>query len=170
MSDIDITIKQACINDIKAIEEIYLDVVNWLDSINKPLWSKEQVSKERLLKDFLPEEFYIAYINNNPAGCMVLQDYAPFFWFEPIEKGKSLFLRRLAVKRFASGKNFSRYLLDYAVNKCREQNIKTLRLDCDADNQYLKRIYEDFGFILENQKTMIIGGKEYHISFYVYYI
>ena len=162
MSD-KITIKQAGEKDIPVIEEILLEGLN-----NFGMWSKARISREGLLKEYLPEEFYIAYINDTPAGCMALQDCAPFFWFEPVEKGESLFLRKLSVRRFASGRNFSRNLLEYAVNKCREKNIKTLRLDCDANIEKLKNIYKSFGFILEKQETKKIGGKDYHISFYVY--
>jgi len=167
MSDI-ITIKQAEEKDIPVLEEIYLDVINWLDSTNKSMWGKDRVSWEGLSKEFAIEDFYIAYINNNPAGCMALQDFAPFFWFEPVKKGESLFLRRLAVKRFASGKNFSRYLFEYAVNKCREKNIKFLRLDTDSNREKLNKIYRDFGFVCEKLEPRNLGGKEYHISYYVY--
>ena len=166
---IEINIKQACISDISVIEEIYLDVVNWLDSINKSMWGKERVSWEGLSREFSIEDFYIAYIDNNPAGCMALQDFAPFFWFEPVKKGESLFLRRLAVKRFAAGRGISNALLENAVNICREKNIEFLRLDTDTDREKLNKIYQDFGFICEKRETKNIGGKEYHISYYVYY-
>jgi len=159
-----ITIKQANENDIPVIEDILLDAVNHFG-----IWSKERVSwKEGLSKDFAPEDFHIAYIDGNPAGCMALVDFAPFFWTEPVKKGESLFLRRLAVKRFASGRNFSKNLLEYAVNKCREKNIKTLRLDCDANNDKVNKIYKSFGFICEKREILNIGGKEFHVAFYFY--
>jgi GNAT superfamily N-acetyltransferase len=101
---------------------------------------------------------------------MALQDHAPFFWTDSINKGESLFLRRLAVRRCYSGKNFSKHLIEHAVNKCREKNIKTLRLDCDADIEKLNKIYESFGFMLEKRETLKIGGRDYPISFYVYYV
>ncbi|MCL1859226.1 MAG: GNAT family N-acetyltransferase [Oscillospiraceae bacterium] len=165
-----IEIKQAQEKDIPVLENIYIDVVNWFESINMPIWSKERVSWEGLSKEFAIEDFYIAYINNNPAGCMALQDFAPFFWTDLIKKGEALFLRRLAVKRFASGQNFSKYLLEYAVNKCREKNIKFLRLDTDARKEKLNKIYQDFGFICEKREIKKIGEKDYHIAFYVYNI
>lgn len=165
-----ITIKQAGEKDIPVLEEIYLDVIGWLDSIGKPLWTKERVSREGLLREFSPEEFYIAHMDGMPVACMALQDFAPFFWFEPLEKGESLFLRRLAVKRCAAGKNLSKVLLEHAVGKCRERNIATLRLDCDANIEKLNKLYEDFGFRLERRETMNLGGRDYHISFYGYHI
>ena len=160
-----INIKQAGEKDIPVLGEIYLDVVNNFD-----IWDKEFVSWENLSRQFAIEDFYIAYIDNVPAGCMVLIDSAPFFWIEKIEKGESLFLRRLAVKRSAAGINLSKYLMEYAVEECREKNIKTLRLDCDANIEKLNKIYQDFGFICEKVETLIIGGEEYPSAFYVYNI
>ena len=160
-----IKIKQAREQDIPALEEIYLDVVNNFD-----IWDKDFVSWAGLSREFAVKNFYIAYIDNEPAGCMALVDDAPFFWTEKIEKGESLFLRRLAVKRSASGKNLSGNLMEYAVNKCRERNIKTLRLDCDSEREKLNKIYQDFGFICEKEEILVIGGEEYPSAFYVYNI
>lgn len=159
-----IKIKQAEEKDINVIEDILIDAVNHFG-----IWSKERVSWEGLSREFSIEDFHIAYINDEPAGCMALVDSAPFFWIEKIEKGESLFLRRLAVKRFAAGRNISADLMEYAVNKCREKNIKTLRLDCDLDKEKLNKIYADFGFICEKKETLAIGGKNYPTAFYVYY-
>ena len=161
----EIEIKQANIHDIKTISEILLDAVNHFG-----VWSEERVSAENLSREFSAslEEFHILYVNNESAGCMALEDTAPFFWTERIEKGDSLFLRRLAIKRFASGKNLSTKMLEYAVEQCKERNIKTLRLDCDANTPKLHKIYENFGFMLEKKVTLILGGNDYPTLFYFY--
>ena len=162
----EITIKQAETGDIPIIEEILLEVVNWLDSTDKPMWSKERVSWQGL-KEFIIDNFYIAYIGDNPAGCMAVVDYDPFIWSD-IKKGESLFVHKLAVKRFAAGQGISDVLLEYAVNKCREKNIKTLRLDTDANRPKLMKLYENFGFVCVYKKTRYVGDKEYYIAYYEY--
>jgi N-acetylglutamate synthase-like GNAT family acetyltransferase len=154
---------QAGEKDIKIIEEILLDAVNHFG-----VWSKERVSREGILSEFKIEDFHIAYADGKPAGCLALIDYAPFYWFEKIEQGESLFIRRLAVRRAAAGKNLSAVLMQYAVDKCRERNIKTLRLDCNSEAEKLNKIYVDFGFICERKEILVIGGREYPSAFYVY--
>lgn len=69
----------------------------------------------------------------------------------------------------AAGKNLSTKLLEYAVEQCKERNIKTLRLDCDSSIEKLNQIYQNFGFICEKKETLLIGGREYPTAFYVYY-
>jgi predicted GNAT family N-acyltransferase len=161
-------IKQAQEDDGKNIE-IIVDIL--LDDSNHfGVWSKERISWAGISQEFNIGHFHIAYINNEPAGCMALIDSAPFFWFEKIEKGESLFLRRLAVKRLAAGRKLSADMMAYAVNVCRDRNIKTLRLDCDSDKEKLNKIYTDFGFICEKKETLVIGGRKYPTAFYVYNI
>jgi len=160
-----ITIKQAGEKDIPIIEDILLDACNHFG-----IWSKERISWTGLSTEFTPEDFHIAYIDGNPAGCMALQDSAPFFWTDKTEKGEALYLRRLAVKRCEGGRNFSKYLLEYAVNQCREKNIKTLRLDTGADREKLMQLYESFGFVCEKREMRKIGEKEYDIAYFVLYI
>ena len=164
MSD-KITIKQAKEEDINIVEEILLDAVNHFG-----IWSKERISWAGLSTEFKPNDFHIAYIDENPVGCMALQDCAPFFWSEKTEKGEALYLRRLAVKRCAGGRNFSKYLLEYAVDKCREKNIKTLRLDTAADKEKLMRLYKSYGFVCEKREIRKIGEKEYDLAYFVLYI
>ena len=163
----DITIKQADTNDIPAIEEILLDAVNWLERINQPLWNQAQVTWERLSKQFIPENFYIAYIKNKPAGCMALVDHDPFFWPD-VKKGEALFIHKLAVKRFAAGNGISIALFDFAVNQCREKSIKTLRLDTDGNRKKVVKVYEDFGFVCVDARTVYINSIAYFVSFMIY--
>jgi len=160
-----IIIKQATKADIPLIEDILLDAVNWLESINQPLWTKERVSWKGL-KEFSPDDFYIAFWNNKPAGCMAVIEHDPYIWPQ-IKKGESLFVHKLAVKRFAAGRGISTALLDFAVDKCQERNIKILRLDTDATRPKVMKFYEDFGFICVDKKTLYFD-KEYYIAFYVY--
>ena len=168
MNDIgEISIKQADKKDIPVIEEILLDAINWLDSVNMSLWIKTQASWEWLSQQFSPDNFYIAYTDNTAAGCMALVDYDPLIWTD-VKKGKSLFVHKLAVKRFAAGRGISKALLEYAVSKCREKNIGILRLDTDAHREKLMKLYEDFGFVCIDKKTLHINRKEFYVAYYVY--
>ncbi len=61
----DIIIKQAHENDIPIIEEIMIDVVNFLDSIGQPQWERQNVSWQGLSRYFKVDDFYIASIDDN---------------------------------------------------------------------------------------------------------
>ena len=157
-----IEIRKASEADIPVIEDILLDVVNWLDSTGNSLWTKEQVSWKRLSKDFSPEDFCIAYLDGEPAGCMALVDYDPLFWPE-IPKGESLFIHKLAVKRRAAGKGVANALIGFAKDECIKRNMDYIRLDCHQFRYKVRKIYENEGFVCVDERCL--WGK-YHTAFY----
>lgn len=158
-----ITIEQASVDDIPVIEDILLDVVNWLDSTGNSLWTQEQVSWQRLSRHYSAENFYIAYLDGEAVGCMALVDYDPAFWPD-IKKGESLYIHKLAVKRSGAGKGVSNYLIHFAKKECRNRNIKYIRLDCHQFRDKVRKLYENEGFICVDERCL--WGK-YHTAFYV---
>lgn len=159
-----IIIRQALEKDIPIIEEILTDVVDYLDSINQPQWGREEVTWQGLSKCFLIEDFYIAYMDDAPAGCVAIVDFDPVYWPD-IERGSSLFIHKLAVKRCAAGKGVSAALLDYAKMECIRRKIPALRLDTHALRPKLCHFYERNGFTFVEKKVLF--GK-YHTAFYIW--
>jgi GNAT superfamily N-acetyltransferase len=148
--------------DIPIIEDILLDTVRWLDAVGQPLWREDQITWARLSKDFLPSDFCIALLDGAPAACMALVDYDPTFWPD-IKKGSSLFIHKLAVKRFAAGKGLSDVLISHAKSMCLEKGIAALRLDCHSLIPKQREVYERNGFVCVDEK--VLYGK-YHTAFY----
>ncbi|MCL2816730.1 MAG: GNAT family N-acetyltransferase [Oscillospiraceae bacterium] len=161
-----IEIKTASEKEISVIVEILEDTVAWLDGIGSPLWRKQQVQWERLSKDFSASDFYIAYLDKMPAGCMAVVDYDPEFW-AGIPKGESLFIHKLAVKRFAAGKGLSDALISHAKSMCAIRGISELRLDCSSDRPKLRAVYERNGFICVEEKIIY---EKYPTAFYKFII
>ena len=91
-----ITIKQAQDAEIPILESILLDTVLWVGEMGEALWSKDDVVWEKLSKNYQISDFYIAYVDDIPSGCMALIDHDPFFWPD-IKKGESLSIRTSAL-------------------------------------------------------------------------
>ena len=156
-------INQAIENDIPIIEDILLDTVCWLDSIGQSLWREEQVKWSHLSRDYSITDFYIALLDNIPAACVAITDYDPLFWSD-VEKGKSLFIHKLAVKRFAAGKGLSDALINHAKSLCIERKISFLRLDCSQDRPKQRYVYERNGFVCVDERVVF---DVYPTTFYV---
>ena len=161
---VDITIKQAQESDIPIIEDIMFDVVDFLDSIGQSLWQREWVTWQGLSKDFQISDFYMAYIDDKPVGCMALVDYDPTFWAD-IQKGESLFIHKLAVKRCAAKQGVSKALIDFAKSQAIKLGINEVRLDTHQFREKVRAIYEREGFVCVDEKCLF--GK-YHTAFYVW--
>ncbi|MCL2517129.1 MAG: GNAT family N-acetyltransferase [Oscillospiraceae bacterium] len=157
-----ITINQAMETDIPIIEDILLDVFNWLESTGKHMWVHERIKWDFLSTFLKIEEFYIAYIHNEPIGCMALIDFDPLIW-QDINKGESLFIHRLAVKRNHAGQGVSKVLIDYAKMQSIQRGINAVRLDCWQDREKLRAIYEREGFVCVEEKVLF---NHYHTALY----
>ena len=149
-------------NDIPVIEEILADTVRWLDSVGQPLWRADQVTWGRLSQDFAATDFRLAFLDGIPAACMAVVDYDPVLWPE-ISKGQSLFVHKLAVKRFAAGKGLADALLGYAKSMCMDRGLPILRLDCHSLIPKLRSVYERNGFVCVAEKILF---EQYHTAFY----
>ena len=161
-----ITIKQAREADIPVLESILLDTVKWLDELGQSLWYSEDMTWSKLSESYQIHDFYIAFSNGVPAGCMSLTDYDPFFWPD-INKGEALFIHKLAVTKTARKSGVADKLIDFAKSECIARHIPTLRLDCDATRPKQRAVYERNGFICVEEKKMGVK-RVFEVAMYVY--
>ena len=159
-----IKINQAQDNDIPVLESILFDTVNWLNEMGQPLWETNEVKWEALSKNYKIGDFYIAYVNGIPSGCIALIDYDPFFWPDA-KKGESLFVHKLAVTKTARKSGAADALLEFFKEQGAVRGIKTLRLDTHALRPRLRAFYERQGFVFVDVK--VFKGDRY-TAFYEY--
>lgn len=75
-------IHKASLSDIATIEYIYADISRWFEANDMNHWQRDELTWVGLQRFHNLDEFYIAYVNGMPAGCMALSDYDPAFWPE----------------------------------------------------------------------------------------
>jgi len=158
-----VTIHQAQESDIHIIEKILLNTAKWVSEIGKPLWSAENVAWEKLSKNYQTGDFYIAYADGIPSGCMALIDYDPLFWPD-VKKGESLYIHKLSVIKSARKTGIADALMDFFKAQGTNRGIKTIRLDTDALRSKTRAFYEWHGFEFVKEKVM----GTFHVAFYVY--
>ena len=159
-----IIIKQTAEADIPVIESILIDTVKWLNEIGQPLWSASEVTWDALSKNYKINDFYIAYADGTPSGCMALVDYDPFFWPD-VKKGESLFIHKLAVTKAARKTGVANALMDFFKDQGTVRGAKALRLDTHALRPKLRAFYERHGFVFVEVK--VFKGDR-HTAFYIY--
>ena len=132
--------------------------------MDQPLWGTDEITWNALSKNYQFDDFYIAYTDGEPSGCMALVDYDPFFW-PNIKKGESLFIHKLAVTKAARKSGAADALMDFFKEQGAVRGIKTLRLDTHALRPRLRNFYERHGFVFVETK---IFKSDRHTAFYIY--
>ncbi|WP_228038264.1 GNAT family N-acetyltransferase [Nodosilinea sp. LEGE 06152] len=145
MQMLSISVRQATLNDLLVVSDILDEAAAWLKQQNMALWEKEEVSPEAIRQDVEAGLFYMAFVEDGPAGVVKFQLEDPMFWSD-ISQDDSAFIHRLAVRRCFAGGNVSIGLMKWAVKQSRDLGKRFLRLDCAADRLRLRRVYESFGF------------------------
>jgi GNAT superfamily N-acetyltransferase len=160
-----IEVKQATLADLVTVSCILKEAADWLRVTGRPMWRDDELDPDRIHEDVEAGLFYLAHYDGEPAGTIKFQLEDARFW--PDLPGKdAAYVHRIAVKRQSAGKGVSTKMLDWAVNHAAALGRSYLRLDCEADRQPLRAIYERFGFRLHSYRD--VGP--YHLSRYEYVV
>lgn len=144
-------IAQATPPDLDAVVSTLREAAQWLQRDGRPLWSAADLDPERIGRDVRDGAYWVARPGTGEvAGVMRLDLEDPHYWPE-IAPGSSLYLHKLAVRRAWAGQGVSTALLGFARERTRALHRHCLRLDCVADRQGLRALYEGFGFALHSE-------------------
>jgi GNAT superfamily N-acetyltransferase len=135
--------------DAPAVASVLREAAQWLVDRNIPLWAVAGFTDEGVLQDVEGGLYVAAKAGGAVVGVVRFQREDPAFWPDA-EPGSSAFLHKLAVRRAWAGQGVSAALLAFACEHARGLGLHYLRLDCVADRQPLRRLYEGFGFALHD--------------------
>lgn len=119
-------------------------------------WKLENLNKEFLLQYAKPEEFYVGMVEGQPAVAAVLPKEQTAQDWQNIDHGKiqpALYMHWLCVSRNFAGKGCVREMVEFATMLAQKEGINFLRVDTDADEDKLRKLYEDLGFCLVGAKA-----------------
>ncbi len=142
-------IQQASPSDALRIAAVLQEAAQWLADDGRALWSGADIGHARVLEDTTAGLFHVARDGEQLAGVMKFELEDATFWPD-VTPGTSAFVHKLAVGRAWAKKGVSTELLSYARARARQLGRYHLRLDCVADRQGLRHLYEGFGFALHS--------------------
>jgi GNAT superfamily N-acetyltransferase len=132
---------------------IVQEAASWLAATGRAMWGPEGYAPQALRPSIEAGDLYLAKVNGEPVGVMILQWEDPLFWPD-VPGGESAFVHRLAVRRSVAGEGVSHALLNWAKRAAREAGRKYLRLDCDPERPRLCAFYESAGFVRHSVRPM----------------
>lgn len=149
-------------NELEHFVSLLREAALWLKHDGHEMWSEGQLTIERVLAQYALDEMYLGYIDEDAAATMILQEEDTLFWPE-LERGDSLFLHKLAVRRKYAKQGVSVEMINWAKARAVSLGKTYVRLDCAADRPKLHRFYESQGFKRVGER--IVLGK-YPTAFY----
>jgi GNAT superfamily N-acetyltransferase len=139
--------------DSEQVAEVIHEAASWLEGQGKALWRSVAITTDSVSRDVEAGRFIVARENDRIVGVVRFQLEDAEYWPE-IEHGSSAYLHRLAIRRAFSGQGVSRLLLGAGVAKARSMSRGFLRLDCVADREKLRQLYEGYGFVFHSYRKV----------------
>lgn len=126
----------------------------WTARFGRPIWPIDSftITEHEVLAS--AGEQVGGFEDSEMVACMRLQRRDDIFWPDD-PPGEALYLHKLAVRRTASGKGWTARMVEWAVNECRKENARALRLDTVAESK-LPAYYESLGFGLVDKPPMLV--------------
>ncbi|HZM95755.1 MAG TPA: GNAT family N-acetyltransferase [Vicinamibacterales bacterium] len=158
-----ITIRQAHASDAGIVQDMLEEAATWVDAMGVVMWEEGELAPGRVDNEIAAGLFFIADVDNDPAGVVRFQLEDRLFWPE-LTQDDSAFIHRLVVRRRYKGLGVSTALMEWAISRARTMGKRYLRLDTDASRPKLRRLYEGFGFELHSFRQ--VGA--YYVARYQY--
>lgn len=140
----DIKIEIAKEKDIETIHDLIVKRCKWFDENSIKQWDMSYA--KRYDKDYFKNQIntnlmYVAKYDETIAGCMLLKNKDEDFWQDD---EPSYYIHHLATDILYKG--IGKSLINFAINKARNDNKEYLRLDCFKSNIKLNNYYKNLGF------------------------
>lgn len=121
------------------------------DEQNMQRYLSEAFSEDRLLEALVMEssEYYFAVLHGNIEGYIKLNK----------TNNTGLEIERIYVRSRAHGQGIGKALMQFALDKAREQKINRVWLGVAPDNKRARGFYQSFGFVHCGEKVFQLGDE-----------
>lgn len=142
------------VQDMEKAISVMRSAGKWLlESGKKPSkwWQLQNLNVEFLLQYAKPSEFYVVLVNEKPAAATVLQINQNSQDWKSVDKNQNLsalYMHWLCVDHQFTGMGLPKLLVDFAEEMAKEKRVNFLRVDTNAEELKLRKIYENLGFDL----------------------
>ncbi|KYG31972.1 GNAT family N-acetyltransferase [Alkalihalobacillus trypoxylicola] len=150
-------------SNITLFSQILCEAASWLHQKKQPLWEINDLSPEQLLQNYSYGEMYVAYLQNKPAGTVIIQDKDPLFWPGAIDD--ALYIHKLSIRRSFASDGVSSEILQWVKKQAVSKEVQWVRLDCASDRRKLRNFYEKNGFSFVKEIKVL---QKYETALYQY--
>ncbi|HUF04508.1 MAG TPA: GNAT family N-acetyltransferase [Aridibacter sp.] len=144
-------IRKAVESDTGTVSSILTEAADWLISKGEKLWERDELDPDSVAGQVSSGMFRLAYVDGEAAGCYRFQESDEEYW-DDVPHRDSAFIHRVAVRRKFAGRGISTAMIEAAKDEARSIGKRLLRLDCRAESERLRAVYERQGFKFHSLK------------------
>lgn len=154
----DLNIVRARGSDLERFIDLLEELAEWMHERGIEQWPRGRARNGRdYYKASIDRgELHLAFVGEEFAGGLRLLQRDPVVW--PDAADDALYLYNLAVRRTFTGRGLGRALLAWAEQQAAASGRRYLRLDCVPGNMFLRRYYEDAGFVARGEIDAVYPG------------
>ena len=145
--------------DLDRYIDLLEELAEWMQSRGIEQWPR---GRARGGRDYYKAsvdrgELHLAFVDDTFAGGLRLLTRDPIVWPD-VSDDDALYVYTLAVSRTFSGRGLGRQMLAWAEGQVAAAGRRYLRLDCVPRNMFLRRYYEDSGFVARGEVDAAYPG------------
>jgi ribosomal protein S18 acetylase RimI-like enzyme len=160
-------IRPATLTDIPQIMQLIAEVVPAMIASGNLQWDSNYPNASVFTNDINHDQLWVAEVNGQIAGITAITtdqetEYAQIGW--DINE-TAIVTHRLAVSPYYRGLSIAAALLQQAEHEALRRNIKTLRIDTNANNQATQKLFPKLGYVYAGEIAL---GFRPGLRFYCY--
>lgn len=135
-------------SDLDAYIDLLEEIAEWLAArgIRQYLPGTFRASRAYFAESIRRGEVHWAFVDDTMVGAVRLLNEDAVVWPE-VPEGESVYVYNLVVRRDRARRELGVRILDWAERETQAMGRIFLRLDCYADNAFLRRYYANAGFL-----------------------
>ena len=141
----DYKVELSTLKDLNSIHKLIYDRCLWFSEKGVKGWNIDyypnKYDNNYFIEQMKINKLFVAKFNNKVCGVMLLKDEDKDYWNND---DSSYYIHHLATD--INLKGVGKKLISYAVEQCKINNKKYLRLDCYQESKFLNEHYKKMGF------------------------
>ena len=156
------SIKKSSVNDVQAIMKLVHQAQLYFKNNGIDQWQDGYPKDENIYSDIDKGHSYVLFQNNIMATMYFAFEDDPCYkdidgqWLT--NNQAYAVIHRIVVDENHKGQNIAHHLLEFAISKCYEKGIHSIRIDTHEDNLSMQRFLKKHHFVKCGQITLSSGA------------
>ena len=130
-------------NDLEQVFSFFEESIKYQEKHGYPVW--RNYDRNAIIRDIENKNHYKILVDSRIAMAFSVCYTDQVIWRD-LDKGDSIYLHRIVVNPEFKGQKLFGKIVDWAIEHCKQNRLKNIRMDTWAANATIINYYKSFGF------------------------